>query len=398
MRRQNILALITLASATFASFAASPLGYCAQPPSTRPSKPPATLHVGDSAPPLHVARWLKGSPSPSLTDGRVHVVEFWASWCGWCVIGMPHLSEMAKKYGDRVCVMSINVWEDSHDADAKGGFHGADPTIDKTTRAEAFVQRAGDMMAYNVALDDAAETMGTTWGKAAAIPGLPTAFVLDGQGKIAWIGSPGDGMEEVIDALLSGNFSPATAKAIEDEWTAKGKKYGALSRTLDQAFKNGKYTEALIITQELLDASPTMVAQCCEAKYAALTHTDPPAAAAFGQDVMKTYANAPLTLSGLGMSIVSDTRVYPIAGDPDRALAIRLLNQSFVCMAPRWPAEQALASAYFATGDVDDAVRLQASAVQKMANLFAKVPAMAKFQSESRQKLDQYRLAAATAH
>ena len=39
-----------------------------------------TLRIGDLAPPINATKWLKGKPMPELEKGKVHVVEFGATW------------------------------------------------------------------------------------------------------------------------------------------------------------------------------------------------------------------------------------------------------------------------------------------------------------------------------
>ena len=40
----------------------------------------ALLGVGDTAPPLAVAEWVKGSQVSNFEAGSVYLVEFWATW------------------------------------------------------------------------------------------------------------------------------------------------------------------------------------------------------------------------------------------------------------------------------------------------------------------------------
>jgi thiol-disulfide isomerase/thioredoxin len=145
------------------------------------------LSVGDPAPPLTVSKWLKGEQILVFATGKVHVVEFWASWCGPCRAVVPHLSALQKKHAD-VVFLGVNVWE-RNPADGV-----------------AFVQGQGDRMDYRVAQDDLADgpdkgKMATAWLKAAGRNGIPCAFVVDGKGRIAWIGHPMDpGMEKAVEA------------------------------------------------------------------------------------------------------------------------------------------------------------------------------------------------------
>ena len=39
-----------------------------------------TLKLGDPAPALNVAEWVKGDAVSSLAKDKVYVIEFWATW------------------------------------------------------------------------------------------------------------------------------------------------------------------------------------------------------------------------------------------------------------------------------------------------------------------------------
>jgi thiol-disulfide isomerase/thioredoxin len=103
-------------------------------------------YMGDAAPQLRVKDWIKGTPVTSFEKGKVYVVDFWATWCGPCVAGMPHLSELARKYKSKVTFSAVSVLEDR-------GTRGATPE-----KLKAFVDGMGDKMNFNVASEDTSFT------------------------------------------------------------------------------------------------------------------------------------------------------------------------------------------------------------------------------------------------
>ncbi len=43
--------------------------------------------------------------------GKIALVDFWASWCRPCRGEIPNIANIYKKYGDKVAVISLNVWD-----------------------------------------------------------------------------------------------------------------------------------------------------------------------------------------------------------------------------------------------------------------------------------------------
>jgi thiol-disulfide isomerase/thioredoxin/thioredoxin reductase len=111
----------------------------------------------------------------------VVVVEFWATWCPPCKAAIPHLNELSLKYKDGVRFIGIT----SEGADVKS-----------RREVERFIKQMDDKFTYPVGLDSG--------GMVSAhyhVQGIPTAFVVDKEGIVAWQGHPADkGMEAAIEA------------------------------------------------------------------------------------------------------------------------------------------------------------------------------------------------------
>jgi thiol-disulfide isomerase/thioredoxin len=178
---------------------ALPLTAAAQStPEAATAKAEPTLKVGSAAPAFQVESFVKGEAFSSFEKGRVYVVEFWATWCGPCVSGTPHLSGLQREFADRgVTIVGVNVWEDP------------EYTTETLAKVRTFVEKRARKMDYAVAFDGASKAMDTAWMKAAGRDGIPSAFVVDANGTIAWIGHPAS-LDMVLDEVTAGRWDVAT--------------------------------------------------------------------------------------------------------------------------------------------------------------------------------------------
>lgn len=157
---------------------------------------PATLDIGDAAPPLKTSNWLKGKPVPALEKGHVYVVEFWATWCGPCRAAMPKISALSRKYRDQVTFIGLDAFESAE--------------LPKIT---AFVKAQGANMDYRVAADGPADRSGANWLHAAGEAGIPVAFAVDKSGRVAWIGHLPEELDKVLPSIVSGSHNLTAERA-----------------------------------------------------------------------------------------------------------------------------------------------------------------------------------------
>ncbi len=193
-----------------------------------------TLKIGDPAPKLQIGKWVQGDPVKEIPTGKntATIVEFWATWCGPCRASIPHLNEIYNKYKDKgLTVIGQNCWEEDE------------------SQVSPFVKKMGTNMTYRVALDDKEGSekgkMATTWMEAAGQNGIPSAFLVDGNGKIAWIGHPMSLKETVIDEVLAGTFDIKKAAADfakEEENEGQMRK---VAMQLQAAMANTNWDEAM---------------------------------------------------------------------------------------------------------------------------------------------------------
>lgn len=115
---------------------------------------------------------------PGAGRTRVTVLDFWASWCAACDQSIPALDAIFRDHkGDGVMVIGVSVDESEGAAEARARELGASfPIV-----SDPYQRIAGS---YGVAQ-------------------VPLTFVIDGVGRVRWVGrDPGD-VRRAVDVVLS---------------------------------------------------------------------------------------------------------------------------------------------------------------------------------------------------
>ena len=137
--------------------------------------------IGSKAPDFELTDLSGKKVQLSDFQGKVVILDFWATWCGPCRMEIPNFVKLQTKYGDKLAIVGLTV--SSPEADVR-----------------SFAQKQG--INYSVLLE--ADNLTDRYG---GIVGIPTTFVLDRQGRITqkFIGvmEPST-FEEAIQPLLAG--------------------------------------------------------------------------------------------------------------------------------------------------------------------------------------------------
>lgn len=208
-------------------------------------------NIGDSPPPLSIAEWVKGKPVDLARDARnkVHVVEFWATWCPPCKMSVPLLTKYQLKYAKDLVIVGVT------EPDARGNTPDA---------IRKFVAEQGDNMDYTVAIDTGKTAR--AYLSSTGIVGLPHAIVINRDGKVVWQGNPLDpNLDNVLAGVIAGTYDLKAAKVEQEVNKRLGEldllvqlgQWGIVWEQLVEILKldptNEPAMQALIISSEELD-------------------------------------------------------------------------------------------------------------------------------------------------
>jgi thiol-disulfide isomerase/thioredoxin len=299
-----------------------------------------SLKMGDPAPKLQVGKWVQGEPVKELEKGKLYVVEFWATWCGPCRQTIPHLNELSSKYKDVT-------------------FIGQDCFEQDESLVAPFVKQMGEKMTYRVATDDKASiaegAMATNWMKAAGQNGIPTAFIIDKAGAIAWIGHP-MAMAKPLEQIVAGTYDVKTAAAA----AAKAEK---LQAAVMGALQKQDFDGAIKAAEELAKGDPESAGMVNRIKFHIYTQTpkkDYAAANKLAAEMATTLKDPPEVLNEIAWAMVSDASFK----NPDLDVALKLAQAAVDGTDNKDSATlDTLAAVYAKKGDNAKAVETQRKAV-----------------------------------
>ncbi len=196
----------------------------------RPAEAEPSLGIGSDAPALDIEHYFHEDDTrvTEFKDGKVYVVEFWATWCGPCIASMPHLAELQTKHrNDGVQIISVS-----------------DETVDEV---EALLAKpypgqkasfAEVTAAYTLTTDPDGSTQ-RDYMEAAGQNGIPTSFIVGKTGVIEWIGHPGE-LDEPLAAVLDDSWDREAFKADME----REQKFQEILQGLDQLAGRGRFEDA----------------------------------------------------------------------------------------------------------------------------------------------------------
>jgi thiol-disulfide isomerase/thioredoxin/5-hydroxyisourate hydrolase-like protein (transthyretin family) len=146
--------------------------------------------LAGSVPPDFTGKLLDRDEKFSLSDqyGKVVAVDFWATWCGPCMVILPETKEVYEKYKDNPDVAFVSVSLDQEPDALRTTIHDRDiefPVIYESR--------------------DQSQQIASAFG----VTGIPTSFVIGRDGRFAADGMHGSQLGAALEAALKVPADPA---------------------------------------------------------------------------------------------------------------------------------------------------------------------------------------------
>ncbi len=343
-------AVVMLAGSAFGQTGGSPGSPGATPaqgtPAPMAKAAVVRIGIGDAAPALGVNTWVKGTPVGEYVKGRVYVVEFWAMGVAACRQSGPLLGELQTLFKDRgLTVAGVSVMD-------RGG----------ADEVEKFVKGAGALtqsIGYDATGDAAKRFMQPTGQNS-----IPVVFVIDKEGRLAWVGHPLDGLDRVVDQVIAGKWDLAKAKKEAARRGAAEERSRPLVLRLEEEFGANQVEKALGTMDALAAIDPPVTGEWIVSKFGYLLLER--------KDAEKAYAFAAGALAGVGKDDAASLKAMAWMTLAEPAVSRRdvELARKMAARADEITAHgdsnvlDTLARAMFESGDVAGAIEAQKRAAE----------------------------------
>ncbi|MCH2133185.1 MAG: redoxin domain-containing protein [Phycisphaerales bacterium] len=313
--------------------------------SAETNKPKKVLTVGDKAPSIKHITWIKGEPVESFAKGKAYVVECWATWCGPCIRGIPHLTKLQKEYKDKVRILGIAIWERGDNPL---------PTVKK------FVTAQGDKMDYTVGMEQN-NSIAEHWMKPAGQNGIPCAYLVGKDGHIEWIGHPGT-IDPVLKSYVDGTWD---REAFATEFRKTQERERVMDTLYDKLYaasSSGDLSVSIKIIDEAIAKHPDMP-ELEEMKFRFMLRSEKHAkdAYALGEKIITAHWDDSQMLNAMSWDVLDN----PDVKHRDINFALKAAERANNLTDGKDPAIlDTLARAWFDKGEMDKAIAIQEKAVE----------------------------------
>jgi thiol-disulfide isomerase/thioredoxin len=308
-----------------------------------------SLTIGDKAPPIDIAHWLKGDKVEAFEDDKVYVLEFWATWCGPCVASMPKLSEMQEKYRDYdVTFIGISDEELPIVVDflfkknrSDGKMHHERTQYTLTTDPDMSVKKA--------------------YFQAAGQRGIPCAFIVGKDQHVEWLGHP-MGMQAALDAVVRDTWDRDEFRREFEQARANEARGNAIMKSFRDAARAGEWEKAVTELDRIIALGEQYEGYKAQ-KFTILTKEmkDYDRAYRYADEIIESSWENPMMLNQLAWFIADEDGLEQ--RDFNRAMkAARRANE--LTEGKDAAILDTVARVYFETGDIDRAIIYQRKAVK----------------------------------
>lgn len=147
----------------------------------------AVVAIGEVAPDIEFT--LMDGSTAKLSDykGKPVLINFWATWCGYCVDEMPAFEMLKEKYGDELTILALNCGGDTED-DIK-----------------AFAEDNGYTFDFAIVSNEEALKYD--------VQSIPTTVIIDDEGIISYMISVGYD----ADTMFNEYYNPEVEKVVNKQ-------------------------------------------------------------------------------------------------------------------------------------------------------------------------------------